>query len=293
MDHSSIILGFSDQASESFFQSAGWINTLNTLAPTQNIGIITQDHLPSLVSECISNYHCKTLIIIGENFSSDMLLQTLPSYDMFPEVEKIEEGFSILRVNQTIHICLLYDLSMINRLKNNLTSYYRIINGRTINDHARKIGSILKNKGWTIASAESCSGGLITKSLTDIPGSSAYVCGGVCTYTAAAKVGVLNVPADIISKYGVVSKETAQAMAERVQHLYHSTIAVATTGVAGPGPDSDGNPEGCVFVAVAVGKSCNIYNYAADTLCPFLDRDFIRKGCVCFAFERLLELIQE
>ena len=76
-------------------------------------------------------------------------------------------------------------------------------------------------------------------------------------------------------------------MAQGAQKLYASDIALATTGVAGPGPDADGNPEGLVYVGLAVGESCVAYKYTADAHIPLLDRAAIRMGCVRFALEQL------
>lgn len=102
-----------------------------------------------------------------------------------------------------------------------------------------------------------------------------------------AKERVLGVPPEVIAAHGIVSAETAQAMAQGAQKLYASDIALATTGVAGPGPDADGNPEGLVYVGLAVGGSCAAYKYTADAHIPLLDRAAIRMGCVRFALEQL------
>ena len=111
--------------------------------------------------------------------------------------------------------------------------------------------ALLKEKGVTLGSAESCTGGLIAKRVTDLPGASAVFKGGVVSYTNEVKHGVLGVPADLLEQYGAVSEPVARAMAEGARRVLGSDIAVSTTGVAGPDPDDRGNVVGLVYVAIA------------------------------------------
>ena len=112
------------------------------------------------------------------------------------------------------------------------------------------VGRLLKARGKTVAAAESCTGGEISHLLTSVPGSSAYYLGSVTSYAVSVKENVLNVPAGVIERYGVVSAEVAAAMAEGVRKLLGSDYAVSTTGLAGPGGDGV-NPEGTVWIGVA------------------------------------------
>ncbi|MDR0818204.1 MAG: competence/damage-inducible protein A [Oscillospiraceae bacterium] len=105
----------------------------------------------------------------------------------------------------------------------------------------------LKAKNLTLSSAESVTGGLIAKRLTDIPGSSAVFKGGVVSYSDEAKIALLGVSADTLDKYGAVSSETAREMALGAKAKLGTDFAVATTGNAGP----DGEPLGLVYVAIA------------------------------------------
>lgn len=108
----------------------------------------------------------------------------------------------------------------------------------------------LKAGGKTIACAESCTGGMIAKRLTDIRGSSAVFNGGAVTYATESKTDILGVSPFTIEKYGVISGEVACEMAENARRLFKTDIAVATTGLAGP--DTDGkNPVGTVYIALA------------------------------------------
>ncbi len=105
-------------------------------------------------------------------------------------------------------------------------------------------------KGLALASAESCTGGLISKRVTDIPGSSAMFGYGVCTYANEAKEKILGVKHETLEKYGAVSEATAREMAEGLLRLSGADVAVCTTGLAGPGGGSDEKPVGLVYLAV-------------------------------------------
>lgn len=110
----------------------------------------------------------------------------------------------------------------------------------------------LRQKGLTLSAAESCTGGLIAKRLTDVPGASAVFLGGVVSYTNAVKAGVLGVPRDLLEQYGAVSEPAARAMAEGVRRLTGSDLAVSVTGLAGPDGDDRGNPVGTVYLGLSL-----------------------------------------
>ena len=108
---------------------------------------------------------------------------------------------------------------------------------------------MLAGRGMTIGVAESCTGGLITSRLTDVPGSSRYVDRAVVTYSNAAKTELLGVPAELIAAHGAVSEAVALAMADGIRARARVDIGVAVTGIAGPGGGSDEKPVGTVAVA--------------------------------------------
>ena len=122
---------------------------------------------------------------------------------------------------------------------------------RMISAAARRLGSLLADSGRTLAVAESCTGGLVAGAITSIPGSSRYFRGGVVAYHNSAKTSLLHVPPDLIAGHGAVSREVALAMAEGVLSRFRADLAIAVTGVAGPGGGSRGKPVGTVWVAVA------------------------------------------
>jgi len=115
---------------------------------------------------------------------------------------------------------------------------------------AKLLGAALSASGRTLAVAESCTGGLLGGAITSIPGSSLYFSGGVVAYANSAKISLLGVPPDLIAARGAVSREVTLAMAEGALSLFRVDLAIAVTGVAGPGGGSRGKPAGTVWVAI-------------------------------------------
>ena len=116
----------------------------------------------------------------------------------------------------------------------------------------------LKEKGLTIGTAESCTGGLMAKRLTDVPGASAAFRGGIVSYTNEIKAGVLGVPQDMLNRLGAVSGEVAAAMAEGARRVLGCDIALSSTGVAGPDRDDRGSEVGTMFVAIATPEGTRV-----------------------------------
>ena len=116
----------------------------------------------------------------------------------------------------------------------------------------------LKERGLTLGCAESCTGGLIAKRLTDIPGASAVFKGGVVSYTNEVKQNVLQVPEELLEQYGAVSSQVAAAMAQGARQALGCDIALASTGVAGPDRDDRGNEVGVMFAAIATPDGVHV-----------------------------------
>ena len=113
------------------------------------------------------------------------------------------------------------------------------------------LGDTLRARGFTLASAESCTGGLIAAACTSVAGSSDWFERGIVSYSNAAKVELLGVPAALIDAHGAVSAEVARAMAEGALAHSRADLAVAVTGIAGPGGATPGKPVGTVWLALA------------------------------------------
>ncbi|HEY3423350.1 MAG TPA: competence/damage-inducible protein A, partial [Negativicutes bacterium] len=125
------------------------------------------------------------------------------------------------------------------------------------------IGRILADKQLTVALAESCTGGLVTSRITDIPGSSAYLTGSIVCYHNEIKVEDTGVPPQIIAEYGAVSEQTANCMAAGVRKKFNTDIGIGITGIAGPDGATPNKPVGLVFVAIdgSAGPQCQQYHF--------------------------------
>jgi nicotinamide-nucleotide amidase len=119
------------------------------------------------------------------------------------------------------------------------------------------LGNLLRKKKWTIATAESCTGGLVAQRITDIPGSSQYFLGSIIAYDNVVKNTVLGVPKDTLEKHGAVSSETAFAMAQGARKLLNTNLSLAITGIAGPQGGTPDKPVGLVYISL-VGENINI-----------------------------------
>lgn len=113
-----------------------------------------------------------------------------------------------------------------------------------------RAGQLLRARGLTLALAESCTGGLVAHRLTNVAGSSAYMLGGVVSYSNTAKERLLGVQSATLVAYGAVSEQTALEMARGARRLFGSHIALSVTGVAGPGGGTDAKPVGLTYVGM-------------------------------------------
>lgn len=142
------------------------------------------------------------------------------------------------------------------------------------------VGDKLKLNGYTLATAESCTGGLLAGRITEVPGSSDYFLEGAVTYSNEAKARQLGVPKDLIEAHGAVSEEVAKAMAEGVRRLAGSTFGIGITGIAGPGGGTEEKPVGLVYVALADDEETMIRKFIFPG-----DRQFIRQLSVNAALD--------
>jgi PncC family amidohydrolase len=122
----------------------------------------------------------------------------------------------------------------------------------------KAIGDLLREKGWALSAAESCTGGLVSDRITNVPGSSDYFEGGMVTYSIRAKARYLAIPLKYIERHGVVSAQVARRMAQGVRKAFHTTCGLSTTGVAGPAGGTEKTPVGTVFIGVSSGKKTSV-----------------------------------
>ncbi|MEE8547716.1 MAG: nicotinamide-nucleotide amidohydrolase family protein [bacterium] len=149
----------------------------------------------------------------------------------------------------------------------------------------QKVQSSCLEKGWNLAVAESCTGGLLGGRITSVPGSSAYFVGGAITYSDDLKISMLGIKEKLVRDYGAVSSEVAVAMAEGVAGMTGADVGVAITGVAGP-DGSEAKPPGTVHVAVKTPFTieARLYHFKGT-------REDVRKNAVDAALELVLAVV--
>ena len=151
---------------------------------------------------------------------------------------------------------------------------------------ARKVGAALKSRGLMLVTAESCTGGWAAMALTAIPGSSEWFERGYVTYSNAAKQEALGVSGSTLRRHGAVSEETSREMAAGALKNGRGQVALAITGVAGPGGGSRDKPVGTVCFAWAQGSKISSQTRRFDG-----DRESVRRQSVAHALQGVLELL--
>ncbi len=155
---------------------------------------------------------------------------------------------------------------------------------------ARQVGGRLLGLDEMLVTAESCTGGWIAKTLTDIPGSSQWFDRGFVTYSNAAKHQLLGVPEDLIERHGAVSESVVRAMTEGALRHAEARIAVAVSGIAGPDGGTPDKPVGTVWIAWEASETDQVVarRYQFDG-----DRERVRRQAVATALEGVLDLLRE
>lgn len=128
-------------------------------------------------------------------------------------------------------------------------------------DLARQVHARLHQRGVTVATAESCTGGLVGHVLTEVPGASEWFVGGIVSYSDRLKQDELGVSAETLEHHGAVSAQTCVAMAEGARHRYGAEVAIAITGVAGPDGGSASKPVGLTYVGLADGAGHDVRRF--------------------------------
>lgn len=156
-----------------------------------------------------------------------------------------------------------------------------------IEDIVKQIATLLVQRGEKLCTAESCTGGLIAKTLTDLAGSSDWFERGFVTYSNQAKTDMLSVPAAVIESYGAVSEPVANAMVSGALKHSMAQYAIAVTGVAGPGGGSEDKPVGTVWIGLGSAKQivAKKYLFAGD-------RDAVRQATLQMALNGLKQMLE-
>lgn len=128
------------------------------------------------------------------------------------------------------------------------------MNNTEISLLAQKAIEKLKNENLTLGLAESCTGGLLSKLITDVSGASAVYLGGICSYSNEVKINLLGVNKETLDKFGAVSEQTAHEMADGAKKAIGSDIGIGITGIAGPLSDNTNKPVGLIYVSIKTPK---------------------------------------
>jgi nicotinamide-nucleotide amidase len=227
--------------------------------------------MPGVPSEMIVMLRETVIPFIGERVTHKRVIRTA-CLNVFgpgePEVDELLLGIAHPEQGLSLGICVSYPwirvtlraeadsadaaaellTSAVRTARERLDEYCFSVGETTLDD---VVAELLRNSGLTLAVAESCTGGLIAKRITDITGSSRYFQEGVVTYSNAAKSRLLGVPTDLLAACGAVSAECASAMSGGVQSASGCDLGLAVTGVAGPDGGSSDKPVGTVFISLA------------------------------------------
>ncbi|MCG2725989.1 MAG: CinA family protein [Elusimicrobia bacterium] len=150
-----------------------------------------------------------------------------------------------------------------------------------------KLGEIFRQKNLSLSVAESCTGGLISKMITEVAGSSFYFKGGLTAYSNETKLNVLGVRKKTLSSFGAVSPQCAFEMALRARKIFKTDFAISTTGIAGPNGATDKKPLGLVYFGIAAPKGTEIYKRIFKG-----NRKYIQEKAANFALNLLLKNIK-
>jgi nicotinamide-nucleotide amidase len=231
--------------------------------PPRELYPMLDDHVVPLIrkSKRTSTQILRMLKVAGEAESRlDARIQ--PVYHEFPEVETT--------ILSSAGIITLYfrwvgqeDAVLANRILDQLVVAVRGKLGKKVFTDQdltlpEVLGSLLHSQSLTLATAESCTGGLLGKLLTDIPGSSDYYVGGVVCYSNRLKSRLLGVDEAMLEREGAVSEPVAREMAEQVRRRLEADLGLSVTGIAGPGGGTDQKPVGTVFIAMASPKDVEV-----------------------------------
>ncbi len=246
----------------------GKIITVIPGVPSEAQQMLIEGVIPRLQREFSDNVHVATRIIKLSGVSESFVDQELSNgafdgvsvgfYPRFPELEVVLTARDVQR-DKAMERIKRAEGEVVKRLSKHIFAYDQdTLEG--------VVAALLTNKKVTLALAESCTGGLISDRLTDVPGSSAFFERGLVAYSNASKEELLGVPPEVIRQHGAVSEETAILMAEGARNLGKTDLGLATTGIAGPDGGTEQKPVGTVFIALADGEStyCRHFSFPWD-----------------------------
>ena len=245
--------------------------------PFEMKGLMRDEIIPNLQNQ----FQSETIV------HRDILVSGIPESDLAILIEEWENNLP-----EFIHLAYLPNRTSIdlrfsafgtnkeflqNEIQHQVNQFKLIVGDYLISENSGSVqqvlGDVLREKGLTISTAESCTGGNIASLITSVSGSSAYYFGTIVSYDSSVKVNMLNVNQSDIDEFTVVSEQVSEQMAKGVRNQSKTDISISTTGVAGPNKGEDGREVGTVWISVTNGHSTLNKTY----FYPYLDReDFIK-----------------
>ena len=243
-------------------------------------------YLRALSEDCLISHDVR-VFGMGESAVEHLLhetMETLHNPSLAPYAQTGEVRLRITAKAPSAPEAEALCLPVLEQLREKLGDYVYAVDESSLEALCLRL---LKERGMTVTAAESCTGGLIAKRITDCPGASAVFPGGVVSYCNAVKAGVVGVKRETLTRYGAVSRETALEMAEGVRRLMQADVALSATGLSGPDGDGSDTPVGSGFVAIAWegGSHCRPIQMGGD-------RDFGRHLAASHAFDLLRRHLQ-
>jgi nicotinamide-nucleotide amidase len=220
------------------------------------------------------------IIGMGESAVEDKLHDMMLSMTNPTLAPYAKDGYCLLRLTAKAATQPLAEEMMAPVLKKVLELLGDVVYGVDVGTIEQRVVALASEKKITIATAESCTGGLIAKRITDVPGASSVLTGGMVTYTNRAKTAMLGIDSGLLDSKGAVCRDVALLMAENAAKKLGADIGIGTTGVAGPGSDEKGNPVGLVYIGLYYrGRTwCTQLNISAD-------RDRVRNATALTALD--------
>ncbi|MBO5416296.1 MAG: competence/damage-inducible protein A [Clostridia bacterium] len=257
--------------------------------PSEIIPIFNDKVLPYLLSRRNSVIASRNIHIFGIGESAvETVISDIMKCSKNPTVAPYcKDGEVRLRVtasaqteNEALKICD----EMISRIE--ATEIGQYIYGVDIDSLERAVVEFLRERGLTLACAESCTGGLVSKRITDISGCSDVFLGGCVTYANEAKMRLLGVRAETLERYGAVSEQTASEMAEGIRAALGADVGISVTGIAGPGGGTPEKPVGTVFVGISTERGVQVRKLSLSAM---RSRNYIRNVSSNNAFDIILK----
>lgn len=245
-----------------WFERGGRVFVSLPGVPHEMKGLVAEEVLPRLKKQFRTPviFHKNVLTIgIGESFLAEKIADwedALPPHLRLAYLPSL--GLVRLRLTGTGSDEATIQREVNEQVERLLPLIQEFVFGFDFDEISAVIGSQLKQRGYTVAVAESCTGGYLAHQFTRVPGSSAYFQGGVVSYANEAKTALLGVKPETLQAHGAVSEETIRQMAEGARQRFGTTFGLATSGIAGPDGGTPEKPVGTIWIAVATPETTHV-----------------------------------